>query len=239
MFFCGTVNGEAYNADVVTTFVSPDSSYSQLASFIDGASSSLYVNVYTFDSPFIADKIVKAHDRGVDVVVLVDGSPVGGISKREWTVLNNLSGSGVPVYLWSHLGSGFNHAKYIVADNLTLLVSTENFGASGFPKDGTSGNRGWGAIVSGPSAAYFAELFFDDVERGEEVSFTGESPLVSYHEVGEYRPRFGSEVFYGNFTVVPVIAPENAVDATLDLIDSANSSLYVEEFYVYRYWGSK
>jgi len=239
LFFCGTVSGEVFNADEVTTFVSPDSSYSQLVLFIDGAASSLYVNVYTFDSPPIADKIVEAHERGVDVMVLVDGSPVGGISEMEWTVLNNLSGSGIPVYLWRHLDLGFNHAKYIVADNLTVLVSTENFGTAGFPEDGALGNRGWGAIVSGGSAAYFAELFFEDLERGKQVNFTGESPLVFYHDAGMYSPRFEPEVFYGNFTVVPVVAPENAVDVILDLIDSATSSLYVEEFYVYRYWGSK
>lgn len=239
LFFCGTVSGEVFNAGDVTTFVSPDSSYSQLALFIDDAASSLYVNVYTFDSPLIADKIVEAHERGVDVVVLVDGSPVGGISESEWTVLNNMSGSGIPVYLWRHLDSGVNHAKYIVADNLTVLVSTENFGATGFPKDGVFGNRGWGVIVSGASAAYFAELFFDDLERGERINFAGESPLEFYPEADGYRPRFEPEVFYGNFTVVPVVAPENAVDAILNLIDSATSSLYVEEFYVYTYWGSK
>ncbi|MEE9474446.1 MAG: phospholipase D-like domain-containing protein [Candidatus Hydrothermarchaeaceae archaeon] len=239
LFLCGTVSGEVFNAGEVTTFVSPDSSYSQIAVFIDGAASSLYVNVYTFDSPLIADKIVEAHERGVDVVVLVDGSPVGGISEGEWTALNNMSGSGIPVYLWDDADLGFNHAKYVVRDNASVLVATENLGTTGFPKPGTSGNRGWGAIVAGESAAYFAELFFEDVESGKQVNFTGESPLVFYPEAGGYQSQFEPEVFHGNFTAVPVVAPENAVDAILDLIDSATSSLYVEEFYVYKYWGSK
>ena len=231
LLFCGTVSGEVFNANEVTTFVSPDSSYSQLAPFVDGAEESLYVNVYTFDSPFIADGIVEAYERGVDVIVLVDGSPVGGISESEWTVLNNLSGSGIPVYLWEHPDLGFNHAKYVVADNTTVLVSTENFGALG--------NRGWGTIISGPSSTYFAELFFDDLESGELLDFTGESPLEFYQDDSEYLPRFEPETFYGNFTVVPVVAPENAVDAILGLINSTDDSLYIEEFYVYRYWGSK
>jgi phosphatidylserine/phosphatidylglycerophosphate/cardiolipin synthase-like enzyme len=239
LLFCGTVSGEVFNADEVTTFVSPEDSYLQLASFIDGADSSLYANVYTFDSPFIADLIVEAHKRGVAVIVLIDGSPVGGISKNEWNVLNNLSGSGVPVYLWDDADLAFNHAKYVVADNATVLLSTENLGTTGFPVPGTSGNRGWGAVVSGPTATYFAELFFDDLENGEPVNFTGESPLDFYYSDERYRIQFEPEVYYGNFTVVPVIAPENAVDPILELINSANDTLYIEEFYVYRYWGSK
>lgn len=239
LFLCGTVSAEVFNAGEVTTFVSPDEGYVQVASLIDDASSSLYVNTYTFDSPYIAGRIVEAYERGVDVIVLVDKSPVGGISEWEWRVLNNLSGSGVPVYLWGHRGPGFNHAKYVVADNSTVMVSTENLGVSGFPMEGTSGNRGWGAIVSGTSASYFADMFFYDLKRGDQIHFSGESPLTFYPGAEIYSPEFGPETFYGNFTIVPIVAPQNAVDAILELIDSANSSLYVEQFYVYRYWGSK
>ena len=239
LLFCGTVSGEVFTAGEVTTFVSPDAGYTQLASFIDGADESLYVNVYTFDSPHVAERIVAAQKRGVDVLVLLDGAPVGGISDNEWAVLNNLSGSGVPVYLWYNEDLAFNHAKYIVADNLTLLIATENFGETGFPLPGTTGNRGWGATASGTSAVYFAELFFSDLENGEKVDFEGYAPLEFKSESIPYTPRFEPATFRGQFKVVPVIAPENAVDATLDLINSANDSLYIEEFYVYKYWGSK
>lgn len=233
LLICGTVSGE------VTTFVSPDNGYSQLASFIDRADSAIYVNVYTFDNPFIALELLEAHERGVDVIVLVDASPVGGISDKEWTVLNNLSGSGIHVYLWDDADLGFNHAKYIVEDNTTVLVSTENFGTTGFPMPGKSGNRGWGAIVAGPTATYFTDLFSSDLESGEQVEFSGFSPLDFTFEEREYIGQFEPATFPGNFTVVPVVAPENAVDEILELVNSANDTLYIEEFYVYRYWGSK
>jgi phosphatidylserine/phosphatidylglycerophosphate/cardiolipin synthase-like enzyme len=239
LLFCGTASGETFNSSSVTTFASPDNSFTTLESFIEGAETVLYVNVYTFDNPHVAWELLEAHNRGVDVTILVDGSPVGGISEKEWTILNNLSGSGIPVYLWSDADLGFNHAKYVVEDNASVLVSTENFGTTGFPMPGTSGNRGWGAIVAGPTAAYFTDLFFEDLESGEQVEFSGFSPFDFSFEEKEYIGQFESATFPGNVTVVPVVAPENAVDEILELINSANDTLYIEEFYVYRYWGSK
>lgn len=239
LFFCGTVSGEEFTSSEITTFVSPDTSYAQLKSLIDDAESSMFVNVYTFDNPYIAGEIIKAEKRGVKIVVLVDKSPVGGISDKEWTILNNLSGSGVPVYLWQNPDLGFNHAKYIVVDNLTVMVSTENLGDTGFPIGRATGNRGWGAIVSGPLASYFSELFLDDVKSGIELNFSGFSPLVFYPEGGDRGMQFESREFKGNYIVSPIVAPNDAVETILNLIDSANSSLYIEEFYVYRYWGSK
>ncbi len=50
LLFCGTASGEIFYSGEVTTFTSPDNSYSTLASFIEGAETALYVNVYTFDS---------------------------------------------------------------------------------------------------------------------------------------------------------------------------------------------
>ncbi|MBU2559476.1 phospholipase, partial [archaeon] len=239
ILICGTASGETFYSSSVTTFASPDNSYTTLDSFIEGAETALYVNVYTFDNPYVALELLEAHERGVDVTILVDASPVGGISDNEWKVLNNLSGAGIPVYLWSDADLGFNHAKYVVADNMSVLVATENLGTTGFPITGTTGNRGWGAIVEGSTSLYFADLFFTDLENGEQVDFTGFSPLDFYYEEKEYVPQFGSKTFPGNFTIVPVVAPENAVESILELINSASETLYIEEFYVYRFWGSK
>ncbi len=239
LLICGTASGETFYSSSVTTFASPDNSYPAIASFIDSAETALYTNVYTIDSPSVALELLGAHERGVDVIVLVDGSPVGGISDNEWRVLNNLSGSGISVYLWDDADLGFNHAKYVVADNSSVLLSTENLGTTGFPLPGKSGNRGWGAIVDGPTATYFAELFFDDLETGELVDYKGDSPLDFYSGEKEYEKKFEPANFAGNFTIVPVRAPENAVESILGLINSAEESLYIEEFYIYKYWGSK
>jgi phosphatidylserine/phosphatidylglycerophosphate/cardiolipin synthase-like enzyme len=233
LLFCGTASAD------ITTFVSPDNSYLQLESFIQSADSSLYINAYTFDSPYIAAKLLDAQKRGVDVIVMVDASPVGGISKSEWSVLNNLSGSGIPVYLWDDADLGFNHAKYAVSDNSTVLVATENFGSTGFPIPPTTGNRGWGAVISGQPSADFTGLFFDDLVNAKRLDFEGHSPLDFYSEEKEYEMQFEPVTYPGNFKVAQVVAPENAVESILDLINSADSSLYIEQFYVYRYWGQK
>ena len=45
----------------------------------------------------IGESLIAAHARGVDVKILVEGGPVGGISQEENMVIRNLSKNGIPV----------------------------------------------------------------------------------------------------------------------------------------------
>jgi len=234
--------GITYAADFyvseITAFVSPDSSYSALVDFIDNAKASLYVNVYTFDSPLIAERIVSAKTNGVDVIIMVDKSPVAGISKEGKVVISYLLSAGVPVYYSDDKKVRYNHAKYVIADNVSILITTENFGYSGFPADNSFGARGWGAVIhDAPLTHYFLDIFFEDLQYVEKAS-----PLpatAAYKNIkGKYSSKFGTKNFKGNFFVTPVVAPENAVEKIVVLLNSANKSIYIEQFYIYRHWGS-
>ncbi|MDI6884880.1 MAG: lamin tail domain-containing protein, partial [archaeon] len=67
----------------VTAFVSPDCSFFVLQREIEHASSSLYLNLYQFEHPCLMDVVVDALNRGVNVYLLLEGSPVGGITDEE------------------------------------------------------------------------------------------------------------------------------------------------------------
>jgi phosphatidylserine/phosphatidylglycerophosphate/cardiolipin synthase-like enzyme len=56
---------------------------------------------------------------------------------------------------------------------------------------------------------------------------------------GKYKPKFEERRYIGNFTVIPVVAPVDAVPKILNLLASANRSILIQEFYIYKYWGSK
>jgi len=133
----------------VTTFVSPDCSYEVFSSAVDRAQHELLVNVYEFTSTNLSTLLIGAEQRGVEVDLLVEGGPVGGMSPEEKTVIRAMNESGIPVYQMTaptggHAPYRYDHAKYLVIDRNAVLLTSENFKYSGFPPPGISGNRGWG-----------------------------------------------------------------------------------------------
>ena len=110
---------------------------------------SLLVNVYEFTSPEMAASLCRAHSRGVNVTVLLEAGPVGGVSNEEQDVSQTLGICGIPVF-WmgtngsSHAPYRFDHAKYLVADMRSVLITSENFKPSGFPEKGNQREQGMG-----------------------------------------------------------------------------------------------
>ncbi|MFB6085148.1 MAG: phospholipase D-like domain-containing protein, partial [Halorientalis sp.] len=87
---------------------------------------------YTLTSARIRRELVAASRRGVAVRVLVDGSPVGGLSRRSARLLDSLANHGVEVTVLTGEPAryAFHHAKYAVVDG-RALVTTENWKPAG------------------------------------------------------------------------------------------------------------
>lgn len=231
---------EGYEVNEVVTFASPDSSYDALEDFIVSAERSLYINVYTFESPAIAELLAEASARGVDVILMVEKSPAGGVSSEEKSVIRRLRTAGAKIYLSDAPDVRFNHAKYAIADDEAVLVTSENFGPRGFPRSRSYGNRGWGVIIrSSNLASFFSELFFDDLEKAQVANAQGIRDVSWRERMGAYEPRFGIKSYKGELRVTPLYAPVDALDKIMQLIEAANESIYVEEFYAYKYWGPR
>lgn len=221
----------------VETFVSPDSSYPALLDFLDGASGSITLATYTFSSPDIMDKLLEKHGEGVIIDVLVEKSPAGGISDTEEAILCTLSQNDIPVLLYDG-PARYMHAKYVISDGSSALVTSENMGTTGFFPSGDYGNRGWGAIVHDPAIAGDLTGIFED-DKGVSVPFTCglENFTVSrWGRGGEYRPVLGRESFGGQRADL-MVSP-GSLARLLALIESANSSVMVEQYYAYQHWGS-
>ena len=221
----------------VETFASPDCSFAAISGFIEGAHDSLAVSTYTFSSPEIAEILVMKENEGVDVEVLVEKSPAGGVSQAEEELLCVLTDGGVGVYLYDG-PLKYMHAKYVVRDDESVLVASENIGYSGFFPDGSFGNRGWGAIVRDPEVAgSFAGAFEEDVEGSIEFSCGLESYGAEKWDVaGAYVPHFIPTSYEGQEAAF--VSSPDSMDEILSIIGSANTSLLVEQFYIYTHWGS-
>jgi hypothetical protein len=220
----------------VTTFVSPDCSLEVFSSVVDRASDELLVNVYEFSSSNLSTSLIEARKRGVDVVVLVEGGPVGGISPEEKMEIFRMNQSGIPVFEMAaptggHAPYRYDHAKYLVVDNRAVLLTSENFKASGFPPGGKSANRGWGVYLENTDlAGYFSHVFHTDVGGYSIVPVYGSPGPSEIASSTEYEADFSPATF-NNAVVTPVLAPDTSNQITV-LVDSATTSVEIEQAYI-------
>ncbi len=230
----------------VTAFVSPDCSFYVLNREIDNASSSMFINLYQFENPYLMDIVLDALNRGVNVYLLLEGSPVGGITDEELHIAEKIKERGGEVR-FSH-DPFINHAKYVIIDNETIIVMSENWKNTGIPYSSSFGNRGWGVAIRNEKVAnYFKEVFFEDFYRGKEFSAEIEDletkGFFMTREIpeGSYVPVFEPLTMNCNFTVIPVLAPDTAVsnETILGMINHAKESVYVLQFSTRRFWGEE
>ncbi len=220
----------------VTTFVSPDCSLEVFSAVVDRARDELLVNVYEFSSTNLSTSLINAHKRGVDVAVLVEGGPVGGISPEEKMEIFRMNQSGIPVFEMSaptggHAPYRYDHAKYVVIDNRAVLLTSENFKASGFPPSGKSANRGWGVYLENTDlAGYFSHVFYTDAGGYSIVPAYGSPGPSEPASSSEYKADFSPATF-NDATVIPVLAPDTS-NQIIMLVDSATTSVEIEQAYI-------
>ncbi len=237
----------------IQTFVSPDSSFETIVSELRKANESIYFNIYEFTNPFLCDELVAALRRNVSVNIFLEGSPVGGIPDKEKYILNRIAAYGGNIRLIVNDKENdvyaryiFNHGKYLVIDNSTVIVESCNWAKTGIPKDPTYGNREWGIVIRSKDVAkYFLDVFLDDwdTKRCDSYSFDKMDFSVPYDffmdetiPYGWYEPRFESVIYEGNFSATPVFSPDTSYCAICDMIDSAEECIYIEQLYIYKDW---
>ena len=230
----------------ITAFVSPDCSFSVLQREIETAASSLYINLYQFESIYLMDAVLDALNRGVNVRLLLEDRPVGGIKDEERYIAAKIMDSGGEVRFCHD--PFINHAKYAVIDNERTLITTENWKNTGIPYNSSFGNRGWGIVITNAEVAnYFKQVFLDDFYRGREKdSSQGLAKLetkeftISRRRIpeGSYVPVFAPLTVTSNFTVIPVFAPDTALnnETILGTINNAKERIYVQQFLTRRFW---
>jgi len=235
----------------VRAAVTPDAGTDLLTTLLATAESSIDASLYTLSNAEIGNAILAARDRGVRVRVLLEGAPVGGITRDEWNILGD-SASTIDFHFMVDNSTldiqeryAFQHAKYAILDNRTVVVSTENWGASAFPPSNRTGSRGWLlAVDHAPLAAYFTRVFEEDFDAGRRDVFTFEEMTCSIVPAPPFNPqprhpRFLARTFEGSFRVVPVVGPDTTLDegAILAAFRGATRSIHVEMFYAHTAWG--
>lgn len=99
----------------------------QLIALIDATQGRAYFAIYTFTLPGVADALVRAKARGVDVRGLLDRETSG--TKAEKPIVARLLASGIPLELQTHK-AGIMHIKALVTDSAYAIGSYNWTGAA-------------------------------------------------------------------------------------------------------------
>ena len=214
----------------VRTFVLPDSPEIPVET-LRRVDDRLLVAGYTFTSERAADALADAARRGVDVRMLVDDAPVGGLARRQAKLLDSLVARGVEV----RVPDGplaryrFHHAKYAVADDRALVL-TENWKPAG---TGGHGSRGWGAVVRDEATAdRLAAVFRADAEWRAAVPWSEFRRGESFEPTNATDDSYPDEIPAANVTVESaglLVAPDHAESSLVSLLDSATDSIRVQQ----------
>ncbi|WP_367996596.1 phospholipase D-like domain-containing protein [Haloferax volcanii] len=208
-----------------TLFVLPDSPGRPIAT-LRAADERILLAGYVVSSARVADELVAARERGVQVEVLVEDSPVGGFPRRSARVLDRLVDAGVSVRVVGDPHS-FHHPKYAVVDD-AALVMTENWKPAG---TGGKKSRGWGVVARSPAvAADLAATFETDASLPETASWetyrVGRSFVRTESANGSYPSRIAPEALRVDRVAV-LRAPDNAESAVVARLDAAERRIDV------------
>lgn len=248
---------EQYHCNTsIKTFVSPDCSYRTIIDEINNAQQSIYINIYEIAHPQLCQNLIDALKRKVNVYIFIEGSPIGGISYEQRLILHRLQNYGASIRciksdtqhdIYSRYT--FNHAKYIIIDNETIIIESCNWMQTGIPKNPRYGNREWGIIIKNKTvASYFHSVFMDDWNPQRCDSWSLQSLNLSLPKTifikdqafyGSYQSCFASKTFNQSVQITPVLSPDTSKKNIIDLLHSANSSIYVQQLYIYKNWNDE
>lgn len=213
-----------------TAFVLPDSPEVPI-DVLESADERIYLGGYTLRSWRVAEALLAANRSGVDVYVLVDASPVGGISTEQAAILDTLVSGGVTVEAIGGDRSRFrfHHPKYAVVDDRAIVL-TENWGPAG---TGGSDSRGWGVVVSHPGVAdELAAIYEHDMGWKDTIPWRTYRDRIDVHErplaTGSHPTHHGAETIEAD-SVTVFAAPDNAEPVVIETIDRANRRVDIKQ----------
>jgi cardiolipin synthase len=254
----------------LTYAVAPDNIYDAVLTEINQATTSIYYEGYTFKNAHLADAIVArmtAH-QGMTVRILLEGEPVGGVDDQERWICQQIENAGGQIYFMHtddeddiHDRYNYQHGKWMIIDEQTLLTGSENLNYSSMPaddkSDGTAGNRGIWLITDAPSAVAHALAVFqhdlDPANHRDLFRWDALDPIYGtpppeftpdYSSGGTaYAIRFATPLtIHGTFPMELVQSPENSLrdsDSLLGMVGRAGAGdmVLVEQLYEHPFWG--
>ncbi len=135
-------------------------SQSEAESLIRSAHNSIELEVYTFTSNVLLDELGGASQRGVNVNVILEHSISSNIETAK-----KLAARGIKVK-WGSKSFSLTHAKFLIIDNETVFVGSNNWSYHSFNL-----NREAGVILKSREISNkFTAIFYSDWKEGAYAS---------------------------------------------------------------------
>lgn len=213
----------------VSTFALPDHPR-PVHDRIRAATDRVLVGGYTFTDRHLTRALIAAHERGVEVRVLLEGGPVGGITSVEAQAVRTLREHGIEVRFMGgeRARYDYHHAKYAVIDG-ALFVTSENWEPGG---TGGHGSRGWAVTLRDREMAdQVAALFRADTAWRDAQPWRAVKPADPTFERAEntsYPARYGASRFRADRATV-LVAPDNAGRAISRRLRNASERVWIQQ----------
>ena len=222
----------------IEIFTYPDDSH-ELFRFVNQAKKEILIESYTLSNFHLENILEEKIREGVRVKILLEGSPVGGMSDEEKYAVQRIYSAGGEIYFMISSGKVHNrytyiHSKFIVIDRKYTLISTENFNEKSITP---CGNRGYGVIVRSEKVAeYLKTVFEDDTKTVEDVMrYSGEFAGISLDEDNDIQirsKRFDTMNLTASISLI--IAPDYSLSEFDQFVDEQRwmdvEALYVKDY---------
>jgi len=218
---------------IVEPFSVPENAVGRLLRELSQAARTVNCSLYEITDACIVNALAACSLRGVEVNVLIEGQPVGGLSEASLNASASLQAHGVLVKelrsFESYKRYDYLHAKYMIVDSRRVVIMSENWGG------GLHVNRGWGVTLdSGEVGRYFEAVFKDDIGGLIDTAPARDGgsalPLFSVPEVEL------TDVERYRCEVAALVAPDNAAERLMDMIREAQEIILVEQLSVDDRW---
>lgn len=155
---------------VTTAHVQPDAGREPVLAEIDGARCTLDLSMYMLTDAETVEALSRAQKRGVRVRVLLEREPFGTYGNQQ-EMFDQLESLDIAVK-WSPERFQYSHAKYLVTDGQSTVITNQNFTGSGYER-----NREYGVVSTDPAYVAQAQAIFES-DWADDGANTPGGPLV-------------------------------------------------------------
>lgn len=225
-------------------------------SAIGSAEKSIFLNIYELSSPEIADALLERIQAGVQVQILEEAQPVGGMSSAAKGIVSQLiqamqNGKSGDRFLEMTSKAGgkrrfrYDHAKYAVIDGDSVLVGSENYSPTGNPQAGSVGNRGWEVLIHDTAlASQFQRVFESDTDTShQDVMVLTDSPgrfseaLTTPVPPRNPGQRVPNHPVLKASSIQQITSPDTSLSGLTEMLRSARKSIDIEQMTFDPGWG--
>ncbi|CAI8328495.1 MAG: Cardiolipin synthase B [Euryarchaeota archaeon UBA443] len=232
------------DATSITPLIAPEHGLMDLLNWIDAAQTSLHVHLYILQSSELTQALTDAHNRGVDVTVVLN-------EPEDWWNSNDkvaqeayayaLKQAGISVHWFGGSGDDpylYLHSKVAVRDDASVWIGSGNWKPSSLPYDGDRGNRDWGILVDSIELAtnVRANMAFD--ENSMYVQPVSATPPTNSYVIPDAQviDQATADAFTGTFSGQLLTCPDDCVEGLTEMIQSADDEILLSLQYLDLDW---